>query len=91
MIFARCGQGNRKFTDLLLRALRVSCAQRLANELRATLYFSRSLIAECSNFTRRERAQIAAMSERTFSRQFIRDTGFRFRSWKPRARICVSL
>jgi AraC-like DNA-binding protein len=31
------------------------------------------------------------MSERTFSRQFIRDTGFSFRSWKQRARICASL
>lgn len=36
-------------------------------------------------------AHIAAMSERTFSRQFIRDTGFSFRSWKQRARICASL
>lgn len=38
-----------------------------------------------------ELAHIAAMSERTFSRQFIRDTGFSFRSWKQRARICASL
>jgi AraC-like DNA-binding protein len=31
------------------------------------------------------------MSERTFSRLFIQDTGFSFRTWKQRARICVSL
>lgn len=36
-------------------------------------------------------ADIAAMSERTFSRLFIRDTGFSFRTWKQRARICASL
>lgn len=36
-------------------------------------------------------ADIAAMSERTFSRLFIQDTGFSFRTWKQRARICVSL
>lgn len=38
-----------------------------------------------------ELADIAAMSERTFSRLFIRDTGFSFRAWKQRARICASL
>ncbi len=38
-----------------------------------------------------ELADIAAMSERTFSRLFIRDTGFSFRHWKQRARIYVSL
>lgn len=38
-----------------------------------------------------ELADIAAMSERTFPRLFIRDTGFSFRSWKQRARIYVSL
>lgn len=36
-------------------------------------------------------ADLAAMSERTFSRLFIKDTGFSFRNWKQRARICVSL
>lgn len=36
-------------------------------------------------------AFIAAMSERTFSRLFIKDTGFSFRTWKQRARICASL
>lgn len=36
-------------------------------------------------------ADVATMSERTFSRLFIRDTGFSFRNWKQRARICVSL
>lgn len=36
-------------------------------------------------------ADIATMSERTFSRMFIRDTGFSFRNWKQRARIYVSL
>ncbi|MCA6998298.1 AraC family transcriptional regulator [Dickeya solani] len=36
-------------------------------------------------------ADLATMSERTFSRLFIRDTGFSFRNWKQRARICVSL
>lgn len=36
-------------------------------------------------------ADIATMSERTFSRLFIQDTGFSFRTWKQRARICVSL
>lgn len=36
-------------------------------------------------------ADIAAMSERTFSRLFLQDTGFSFRTWKQRARICVSL
>lgn len=38
-----------------------------------------------------ELAHIATMSERTFSRLFIRDTGFSFRTWKQRARICASL
>lgn len=36
-------------------------------------------------------AYIANMSERTFSRLFIKDTGFSFRTWKQRARICASL
>ncbi|KGD71213.1 AraC family transcriptional regulator [Pantoea vagans] len=36
-------------------------------------------------------AFIAAMSERTFSRLFIKDTGFSFRTWKQRARIYASL
>ncbi|QOV65680.1 AraC family transcriptional regulator [Kosakonia pseudosacchari] len=38
-----------------------------------------------------ELADIANMSERTFSRQFLRDTGFSFRTWKQRARIYASL
>jgi len=38
-----------------------------------------------------ELAEIATMSERTFTRLFIRDTGFSFRSWRQRARICASL
>lgn len=38
-----------------------------------------------------ELAGIAGMSERTFSRHFIHDTGFSFRNWKQRARICASL
>lgn len=36
-------------------------------------------------------ADIANMSERSFSRQFVRDTGFSFRTWKQRARIYASL
>jgi len=36
-------------------------------------------------------AFIAAMSERSFSRLFIKDTGFSYRTWKQRARICASL
>ena len=36
-------------------------------------------------------AERAAMSERTFSRAFINDTGFSFRAWRQRARICASL
>ncbi len=36
-------------------------------------------------------AFIANMSERSFSRLFIKDTGFTYRTWKQRARICVSL
>ncbi|MEB5971020.1 helix-turn-helix transcriptional regulator [Pantoea dispersa] len=36
-------------------------------------------------------AFIASMSERTFSRWFIKDTGFSFRTWKQRARIYASL
>lgn len=36
-------------------------------------------------------AFIAAMSERTFSRCFIKDTGFSFKIWKQRARIYASL
>ncbi|WP_407732467.1 AraC family transcriptional regulator [Pseudocitrobacter faecalis] len=36
-------------------------------------------------------AYIANMSERTFSRLFIKDTGFSFRTWKQRARVCASL
>lgn len=38
-----------------------------------------------------ELAFIASVSERTFSRLFIKDTGFSFRTWKQRARICASL
>jgi len=38
-----------------------------------------------------ELAFIAAMSECTFSRLFIKDTGFSYRTWKQRARICASL
>lgn len=38
-----------------------------------------------------ELAFIATMSERTFSRLFIKDTGFNYRTWKQRARICASL
>ena len=36
-------------------------------------------------------ADIATMSERSFSRLFLRDTGFSFRTWKQRARIYASL
>ncbi|MEQ9875889.1 helix-turn-helix transcriptional regulator [Pectobacterium brasiliense] len=36
-------------------------------------------------------ADIANMSERTFSRRFLHDTGFNFRMWKQRARIYASL
>jgi len=36
-------------------------------------------------------ARVAAMSERTLSRKFQEDTGMSLRSWKQRARICVSL
>ncbi len=36
-------------------------------------------------------ADIANMSERTFSRHFLRDTAFSFRMWKQRARIYTSL
>lgn len=36
-------------------------------------------------------ADVAAMSERTFTRLFVRDTGFSFRTWRQRARICASL
>lgn len=36
-------------------------------------------------------ADVANMSERTFSRMFLRDTGFSFRTWKQRARIYASL
>ena len=36
-------------------------------------------------------ADIASMSERSFSRRFVRDTGFSFRTWKQRARIYASL
>nr|WP_185890112.1 helix-turn-helix transcriptional regulator [Pectobacterium polaris] len=36
-------------------------------------------------------ADIANMSERTFSRHFLRDTGFSFRMWKQRAMIYTSL
>ncbi|MEO3989100.1 AraC family transcriptional regulator [Pseudocitrobacter cyperus] len=36
-------------------------------------------------------ASIAAMSDRTFSRLFVKDTGFSYRAWKQRARICASL
>jgi AraC-like DNA-binding protein len=36
-------------------------------------------------------ASVAAMSERTFSRMYIKDTGFSFRNWKQRARIYASL
>ncbi len=36
-------------------------------------------------------ADIANMSERTFPRHFLRDTGFSFRMWKQRARIYTSL
>ena len=36
-------------------------------------------------------ADIAHMSERSFSRLFLRDTGFSFRTWKQRARIYASL
>lgn len=36
-------------------------------------------------------AFVATVSERTFSRLFIKDTGFSFRTWKQRARICASL
>lgn len=38
-----------------------------------------------------ELAFIATMSARTFSRLFIKDTGFSYRTWKQRARICASL
>lgn len=36
-------------------------------------------------------ADVANMSERSFSRLFLRDTGFSFRTWKQRARIYASL
>lgn len=36
-------------------------------------------------------AYVANMSERSFSRLFLRDTGFSFRTWKQRARIYRSL
>ncbi|MCX8979086.1 helix-turn-helix transcriptional regulator [Citrobacter portucalensis] len=38
-----------------------------------------------------ELAFIAAVSERTFSRLFVKDTGFSYRTWRQRARICASL
>lgn len=36
-------------------------------------------------------ADVANMSERSFSRLFLQDTGFSFRTWKQRARIYASL
>lgn len=36
-------------------------------------------------------AELATMSERTFSRQFVKDTGFTLRGWKQWARIYASL
>ncbi|HHU6688956.1 TPA: AraC family transcriptional regulator [Klebsiella pneumoniae] len=100
-------------------------------DLRA-IYFSSSLIAECTSFTKSQQVHVitappltmalpmpnderlfsaarsllvnqrweaslselafmSAMSERTFSRLFMKDTGFSFRTWKQRARICASL
>lgn len=38
-----------------------------------------------------EMAGIANISERSFTRLFLRDTGFSFRTWKQRARIYASL
>jgi len=36
-------------------------------------------------------AQMVAMSDRTLTRRFQEDTGMSLRSWKQRARICISL
>ncbi|AHJ74346.1 AraC family transcriptional regulator [Kosakonia sacchari] len=55
---------------------------RAARELVFSHHWNASLI---------DLADIANMSERTFSRQFLRDTGFSFRTWKQRARIYASL
>ncbi len=72
-------------TEPLAAELPVPQDERLARAAR-TLLVSQRWDASLS-----ELAEIAAMSERTFTRLFIRDTGFSFRSWKQRARICASL
>lgn len=49
------------------------------------------LISKNWNLSIHHLATLAAMSERTFSRQFSKDTGFNLRTWKQIARIYVSL
>lgn len=49
------------------------------------------MVSHCWDVSLSDMADKASMSERSFSRQFINDTGFSFRTWKQRARICASL
>lgn len=72
-------------TEPLAAELPVPQDERLARAARTLL------VSQRWDVSLSELAEIAAMSERTFTRLFIRDTGFSFRSWKQRARICASL
>lgn len=85
----------RKMALLLLEIL--SEAAPLAAELpmphdeRLFRAASELLICHRWNASLSDLADIATVSERTFSRLFIQDTGFSFRAWKQRARIYASL
>ena len=89
------GSSQRKMALLLLEIL--SEAAPLAAELpmprdeRLYCATQELLVSHRWEATMSDLAYIANMSERTFSRLFIKDTGFSFRTWKQRARICASL
>lgn len=89
------GSSQRKMALLLLEIL--SEAAPLATELpmprdeRLFCATQELLVSHRWEAVMSDLAYIANMSERTFSRLFIKDTGFSFRTWKQRARVCASL
>ena len=89
------GPSQRKMALLLLEILSetqpLTAALPMPNDERLFSAVRELLVNQRWEASMSDLAFIAAMSERTFSRLFIKDTGFSFRTWKQRARIYASL
>lgn len=77
--------------DILNEASPLSAELPVPNDERLFSAIRELLVSHRWETSLTDLAFIASMSERTFSRLFIKDTGFSFRTWKQRARICASL